>query len=221
MATVKRKVVRSYSAEEDGNQFPLALPPVDDTVEIRVVGDKAYAAYLVEDEVMEDWFFDERDEGDYYGYDRRAKGFNPLDSEGIQALIESNRGRVFWINKYEHSLVKYYRASDALTLEDFTEYPDTAPRVSRMIIPDQQWDVSPGAALYVAPSDCPDPAKYCDSVMEEFTNWCNGWIYGVCVETFERSGDEWVQVDEDSCYGYLGYDYAISVRDEELAGAMK
>ena len=42
--------------------------------------------------------------------------------------------------------------------------------------------------------------KYCASVCEEYTNWCNGWVYGYSL-TFPQTGAT------DSCGGFSGYDW--------------
>jgi hypothetical protein len=77
-------------------------------------------------------------------------------------------------------------------------------------VPDQQWDMSPGVAIFVVPADAAKPyTKYVDGVMESFTEWCNGSIYGVHRQTFTRRDDgTWAPGDSDECWDYIGYDYA-------------
>jgi hypothetical protein len=47
--------------------------------------------------------------------------------------------------------------------------------------------------------------KHADSVLENYINWCNGDCYGCVVETFDAQGE---QIDEDSCWGFIGMEYA-------------
>lgn len=49
---------------------------------------------------------------------------------------------------------------------------------------------------------------------EEYTSWSNGDCYGWCIETFDINTGE--QLDEDSCWGYIGSDYAYSTLEEEF-----
>jgi len=50
--------------------------------------------------------------------------------------------------------------------------------------------------------------KYAQSCLDEYVKWCNGDCYGIVVETFTKEGDEWVQADEDACWGFIGMEYA-------------
>jgi len=43
------------------------------------------------------------------------------------------------------------------------------------------------------------------SAAEEYTKWCNGDCYGVVVVTYDKDGE---QIDWDSCWGFIGDDYA-------------
>lgn len=50
--------------------------------------------------------------------------------------------------------------------------------------------------------------KYAQSCLDEYVKWCNGDCYGIVVETFTKEGDEWVQTEEDACWGFIGGEYA-------------
>jgi len=50
--------------------------------------------------------------------------------------------------------------------------------------------------------------KYAQSCLDEYVKWCNGDCYGIVVETFTKEGDEWVQAEEDTCWGFIGGEYA-------------
>lgn len=63
---------------------------------------------------------------------------------------------------------------------------------------------------------CRAAFDYAKGVLEEYQNWCNGDCYGCVVQTFKREGDEWVEDgDSDSCWGYIGSDYALQTLREE------
>lgn len=116
--------------------------------------------------------------------------------QAIERLDKEYPGRVFLINRYEHGFVRYYRHSNL--------------NISGII--DQQWDVTHGCALFIAPDDTPNAAEYCDFVMEDFSSWCNGDIHGICHAVYCKKRGKWeLQEDNDqsyACWGYIGYDNA-------------
>jgi hypothetical protein len=115
--------------------------------------------------------------------------------------------RMFWVERYEHGLVNY-----ALTNES-----------SRV---DRGWDVAPGVAVLTVPDDVPDPEAFARAVLEEYTDWCNGDVYGVVEQTYhfdQRAEDsdgepigEWESVKDDACWGFIGQSYTETVLKEGL-----
>jgi hypothetical protein len=211
----------SYYIVHEDHEIEVQHQPLDGTEKVTIIGEgpgaQAVVSYLADDsDGTGGWYFDENEQGEFINFDPRCRdGKHKRSEEEIKELVEKSEGRVFRINKYEHGLVRYYREGDAKTSAG---------------VPDQQWDVSHGCALYIAPEDCPDPAKYCDSVMEEFTDWCNGNIYGVCHEFFlkvvQPDGEdfEWVENEEqeaEACWGFIGQDNATQVLNEEHAAHVK
>lgn len=218
---IKRHI--SYEIAHDGDSFEVQFEPVDGSEIVSINGDEATVGYLSPSEWDQGYYFDEYDEGEFHNIgDRRSVKYQPMDQDDIIRLVRKNPGRVFWINKYEHSLVCYYRTGGAI--ENINRHgrtrlagPNTEPADRRMLIPDQQWDVSAGVALYVAPDDCPDPAAYCDTVMNTYTDWCNGSIYGVVTQKFTRNAEgEWESGESDECWGFIGYEHAESSLKEEM-----
>lgn len=208
-----------YFIEDGDSTFPVSFEPVDNSAIIQIKRNKAKVGYLVMDEDggSHGFYFEEYNQGQWFGYDPHCLGHDPKDREEVEQLARDNPGRVFWIHKYKHGMVRYYRAGDALT--PAVELHGTEPAAPGLFIPDQQWDVSRGAALYIAPDDCPDPAKYCDGVCEEFSNWCNGDIYGVCTQEFKRKNknEPWEPAsDGDECWGHIGHEWAEQALAEEM-----
>jgi hypothetical protein len=104
-----------------------------------------------------------------------------------------------------------------------------------------KWLISNGPAesaldesdgYYVCPADVTDPAAYAAGVLESYTAFCNGDVYGVCIWQFTREPvsygldglpdtdefTDWELTDRDQeCWGYLGSKYA----EEELASQFK
>jgi hypothetical protein len=52
-----------------------------------------------------------------------------------------------------------------------------------------------------------------EQCVEELNKWLEGDCWGVVVETFDADGE---QLDEDSCWGYVGSDYALSTLTDEF-----
>lgn len=67
-------------------------------------------------------------------------------------------------------------------------------------------------ARSLGPGDIAWQAKlYCAAILEEYVNWCNGDVYGCCVETFKKIGeddDAWESISSDECWGFIGSEYA-------------
>lgn len=116
-------------------------------------------------------------------------------------------GLDFWIERYEHGLVRYAPTGES----------------SRV---DRQWDVAPGVALMrftkpetIGPDDDPDKLlNFARAVCDEYTAWCNGDFYGMLRYELQTTHtptpflepadftEAWVETD--SCWGFLGSDYA-------------
>jgi hypothetical protein len=219
-----KRISTSYYITYDGEEFPVECDPIDSTEIVQIKGNEAKIGYLSHDsDGVSGYYWTETDSGQYLNFDRRTIHSREFpDSDELKQLVRANPGRVFWVSKYEHGLVRYYRSGEAITVPNRhankgIKGPGTSPADGRLIIPDQQWDVSRGVALYIAPDDTPDPAKYADSVLEEFSDWCNGSIYGVCVQKLTRADEdsEWEQVESDECWGFIGYEHAKNSLKED------
>lgn len=66
---------------------------------------------------------------------------------------------------------------------------------------------------------------YAEAVLTEYASWCNGDVYGCCVETFKKVGDEddaWESTGSDECWGFIGSDHAEqSLLDEFFKPAVE
>lgn len=107
--------------------------------------------------------------------------------------------RMFWVERYEHGLVRYALMGESSQV-------------------DRRWDVAGGVGVLTVPDDVPDPESFARSVLEEYTDWCNGNVYGVVEETYLRLGDndEWEATDVEACWGFIGIDYTETVLKEGL-----
>ena len=103
--------------------------------------------------------------------------------EAIEAV---GADRVFIVEVYSHGLESFSRVAAA------------------KFYPDRQWDVCPACVL-VVPPDVTDPAKWADGVLEQYTSWVNGDVWGV---TFMTVAPDGTVLDDDSIWGFIGRKYA-------------
>jgi hypothetical protein len=99
-------------------------------------------------------------------------------------------GRCFYIEKYEHGLVRYALVGESSAV-------------------DRQWDVTGVAGYMMADDDWGkdvDIEQAARSTLEQYTDWCNGTIYGVI--TVEYAGPNRQVTEEESCWGYIGDEHA-------------
>ena len=121
-------------------------------------------------------------------------------------------GLDFWIERYEHSLVRYAPTGESSFF-------------------DRQWDVAPGVAIMrftkpetIGPDDDPDRLlNFARGVCDEYTAWCNGDIYlmlryelqppagatSTPLLTPDDFESEWVRTDVVG--GFIGYETAEEV----------
>lgn len=137
-----------------------------------------------------------------------------LKAEGVDPR------RIFIVDKYDHSAVHYSVA-------------DTAP------YPDRRWDVAPCGVLVVDrdgemgwPLDgyTDNDGKFhsstdnANALLDDYSSWCNGYVYGYVVTKFPTIAHyETAKINEgddgdvvDSCWQFIGYDYAVSELDSIL-----
>ena len=58
--------------------------------------------------------------------------------------------------------------------------------------------------------------QYCKSVLEEYSAWVNGEVYGVVVYVIDRQTGERIEAEDDECWGYLGGDYAEKTLEDTI-----
>ena len=58
--------------------------------------------------------------------------------------------------------------------------------------------------------------KYCASILDTYTSWANGDVYGVCYYVIDRETGERIDDHDEECWGFIGGEYA----EEELERGM-
>jgi len=160
--------------------------------------------------------------GVMYSGSNRHNNFKPLDE--LQEMAKADPDAVK-LSYYEHGQSLWYVAS---------EYAG--------FLPDKQWDGVSFAGLWV-PDECVRESyqgqdgltrrawmlKQAQSCCAEYTRWCNGECYGYEIKVYKLERDEDGEpltdqdyypvarpIWEDSCWGYIGWDYAVESTKEAL-----
>jgi hypothetical protein len=118
----------------------------------------------------------------------------------LAAALASHGAPVWPVECYEHGLRHY-------SIANTHAYPD------------RQWDVR-RVGFYMPPQDVVEEVQagtrtlegahaFAQGDLEEFTNWCNGSVFGV-VTQMVRIDEAGIAVTEsdDSCWGFVGMDHA-------------
>jgi len=145
---------------------------------------------------------EEYDEGTLVQFDRSYPHDGPRpDVEDFKDIIRGNKGRVFYVKSYPaHG-----------------PFPDKY-RVGQLATIKNSEDIENAAWYYIAPEDLrpgKQAASYAKGAMEQYTAWCEDYVWGVCVRKYDKATLELEERDE--CWGYYGSDYA----EQELKNKLK
>lgn len=174
------------------------------SLEVIRTEEKIIVGLLQYDQDAQDYF--ENDEG--AGNLIQFRNWQERDSE--VAKLSKNKKLFYLVDKFEHGNVSYSISG--------TTKPD-------------QWDTSQGCAVFI-PCDYIQQEfrkmkrkdgegaafehfiKDSNNVLSNYSDWCNGEVYGYSILTFDKKGNE---LDCDECWGFIGADYA----NEEKRSIMK
>lgn len=97
-----------------------------------------------------------------------------------------------------------------------TIYPDTWDG-DIFKLPSGVWVADKDVQDNIGKFDAAKLNEYATSTLQEYAQWCSGDVYGLVTEIFERAepGAEWTQVKSDSCWGFIGCDFAKKALSEE------
>ncbi len=169
--------------------------PAYDSLEVLRTDDKIIVGLLQYDQDAEDFFANDEGAGELIQF----RNWQQRDSE--MEKLSKTKKLFYLVDKFEHSQVHYSISG--------THAPD-------------RWDTAQGSAVFI-------PCDYIQSeyrkmkkaqgegvafqhfiqdsnnVLEQYSNWCNGEVYGYSVLTFDKKGNE---IDCDECWGFIGQEYA-------------
>lgn len=190
-----RTETRYYHEIEDGREVELPFDHEGAYITEVRKGDKIVLSCIVRDLDPSDPL-EEFDEGTLVQFDQyRIHDVERPNIETFQSIIRRNKGRVFYVD----SMRDNYSISHLATIKN-------------------SGDIEGAAGYYIAPKDV-KPGKqalrYADGAMEQYSAWCAGDVWGVCVWEYDKVTLELGERDE--CWGYYGSDYA----EQELEGMLK
>lgn len=113
------------------------------------------------------------------------------DPEDFKKIIRANKRRVFYVKT----------AGDGY-------------KISHQAFLKNAADIEFADGYYIAPEDVTWPRKYADGVMDEYSAWCIGDVWGVCVWTYDAKTLE--LKDRDECWGFYGQTYAETELKERM-----
>lgn len=188
---------------DEGYELELCHEPYsEDDIHVQVVGEKIVVAYLVHDDDcpdIDDMLGDGM--GRMCSFHRHASKDEHRD--GLEAL--GRNADAVLLDVYDHSGQWWSVSGGGVRC---------------------QWDTASGAGVWL-PDDVltqqlnDDEAKgldrrskaveYAEQFLSQFNAINTGDVYGCATEVFQRTGpedDDWESYAEDSCWGFVGHDYA-------------
>jgi hypothetical protein len=205
--TTKIRSVTSHLLEVDGLELELTHRP-ESEVTIRKTESSIIVGYLVQD----------------------SDCANPLEDDGMGSIRSLNRRHINSID-YDEAVAILKSDKDAVALSYF-EHGRCLWGVAGTMdgMPDFNWDGTSFAGVWI-PDDCVRESftkgktsrkqwmrEQAAVACKEYTNWSNGDVFGVCVDTFNSEGE---QIEDDACWGYIGSEYAESVLKEQVEGGAR
>lgn len=163
---------------------------------VKLGSDKVAVGYLTHDESPSDFWED--------GGNGEFKVFRTQwDRDGWINERQERGLTVYVVDEYKHGLVHY-------SVRDTAGYTD------------REWDVAPRAALAIPfedwGTDAADQLGVANGILDEYSKWCNGEVYGACVAvlTINRENGEVVDEDDNSVWGAIGREWARDLLEEEM-----
>jgi len=216
---VKTVVKTRYIGEDD---FEFTFEPVEDTISIKKTKDGFEARYLVQDGMPEqpDQFDDnnlflvnyhrdfyitkdkilkENDLKNWYRGEFDDYKEDPMDENEIGKFPLAEKFHIFKLACYVHSGVYLYLDGD-----------------NHAYCQHDSWDTSRIGAVLASKEEWPEewPAREAArGLVETWNQYLSGDVYGIVKETYDKDKK---QIDEDSCWGFYGFEYAKQALETEI-----
>jgi len=178
----------TYYEDGDGNSFPIPFKPDEDSILLHIRGDKAVIGCLARDEYPDDPL-DMFAEGEFYQFNSYYVHYQPRpDVEDFKRTVRANPGRVVLV--YVRGGYQDYSADDKAFDVHHTKL-------------DAILEIEDADGYCIVPNDFTNPVEYAKGLMEEYSAWINGDVWGICAWLYSKHGGEW-ELDEDlrdECWG--------------------
>lgn len=186
---------------------------VQDSVESVNVGDAISVGWLMIDTCPGEHSCPINEDGETDGklvlFHNREQALQELKT------AEKSKKLHYLLNKYDHGAVHY-------SVSGSKAYPD------------ERWDVSHGCGIYYPYDEIQDEYKKLkrkvgvekakeafiertNALLDSYSDWCNGEVYGYVVKVIDVKTGE--VISEDSCWGYVGSEYAEEEKREAIINA--
>lgn len=199
--------IRRVTSFVNDEGFEFTFKPVDGSVKIEKTKTGYEARYLVQDndaQSPDDWGNDDiflvAYHRDFYVESKL------IDKQQARNLLKPDDE----LDEWEIDFVKDWKAKyHIFGLEAYIHSGVMLALGHEGNFPDRRWDVSQLGLVFAAKacwqnySQAKTAAK---SLIDEWNKYLSGDVYGCVKETFNKKK---VQLDQDSCWGFYGYDHAL------------
>lgn len=187
----------------------LKIPDVDEKLCFRAQNGIVFSIEVIRDDCSLNPMEDDDGNGKIHSFSTRHSNFLDLTKYGcfsVEKAIEQlnfmfgERGKGWMPLSYEHGNCSWFPMGDCPAGVEF------------------RWDGTRFAGVWEMDklvqqnlSHWPEEEyakrayEYCKGVCNEYTNWCNGWVYGFAIEFIKSDSDE--NEDKDSCFGFFGWEW--------------
>lgn len=200
-ATTDREVIDTITVTDDDTEVTFrynAPAPYDDEVHVHRNDDGSYrVSWLVEDHDRWEYEWDDPDTPS-------EQWSNGVFRDFRHQTYRGERGPDA-LRLFHADMVEAHGADNVHLVEVYSHGLESFSRVAaERFYPDRQWDVCAPCVL-VTPPDVTDPAGWADGMLESYTSWCMGDVWGVVNYYVNPDG---TVTDDDSCWGFIGHDNA-------------
>lgn len=161
---------------------------ISEYIEPAFSGDATKFAYAVCDDYCDSYEWPEGVE--FIQGSHRYLNFEADPETWIEGFDKETH-KVFVVGAYEHGQIQWGLSGESMHSNDMFDYASVA-------------------GFIAIPLDFTNPEDAARNILRDYTDWCNGEVYGVVL--VEKEGDEWLETD--SCFGYIGSEYTEATLKE-------
>lgn len=203
--SIKHHTTHTYEHDTD-HTFPLPFDPESDPehVYISANGLRAVLAFCVPDTDAGDPF-EEFDEGKFFQFNRgRIHDIPRPHIDDFIRLVREHGGRLVTVETSGDGYKAGARLDPWQLGRAYNKHNPAGYNRARGALENAD-------GYYISPGDVTDTARYAAGAIQQYSAWCEGDVYGVCVWVYTRASiaDPWEDPDRDAeCWGYYGRAYA-------------